>query len=479
MRDEDSRTGSMAQSTPLVLAGAGGMDIADFATDHSGRKAILLTRDKDTWEFEELAETMGLDIIEVIFQSGNEDPHGFFGKGRLQDVGDELSQSPKGHPWNGIDLVLVHQNASPRQLVSISKVVGVEVWDRVRLLLALFTTHASSVEARTQVRLARLRADRSVLREVVRRETTGERLGFGAGGKTGWSGILEVVGREVASLQKRQRRHAASQAERRRQRRRTGAKTVGLAGYTNAGKSSLFRVLSGKEVLVEDKLFSTLETTVGRMQASPRILLADTIGFIDRVPAELLDAFKATLSESLECDLLLLLADVGDEPIEIERKLCTSRRDLLDRMDAEDSPEGFVVLTKCDLASPEQYDVAKKIVEDLALPSAVVVSSFSGEGIAQLRDMILLKIYGLPHSLLLKNVDGGLAIPAIVSRLHDIGLVTNTSFQGENKVITLWADRVSIAKLMAKSPNQIEVMKANYQSPKNIGDAHSQKVEEE
>jgi hypothetical protein len=107
------------------------------------------------------------------------------------------------------------------------------------------------------------------------------------------------------------------------------------------------------------------------------------------------------------------------------------------------------------------------------------VSSFSGEGIAQLRDMILLKIYGLPHSLLLKNVDGGLAIPAIVSRLHDIGLVTNTSFQGENKVITLWADRVSIAKLMAKSPNQIEVMKANYQSPKNIGDAHSQKVEEE
>ncbi len=84
-----------------------------------------------------------------------------------------------------------------------------------------------------------------------------------------------------------------------------------MAGYTNAGKSSLFRVLSGKEVLVEDKLFSTLETTVGRMLASPRILLADTIGFIDRVPAELLDAFKATLSESLECDLLLLLADVG------------------------------------------------------------------------------------------------------------------------------------------------------------------------
>lgn len=469
----------MADSPSLVLAGAQGMDTTDFSTDHSGRKAILLTREKDTWEFEELAETMGLEIIEVIYQQGREDPHGFFGKGRLEDVGDELSQSPIGHPWKGIDLVLVHQNASPRQLVSISKVVGVEVWDRVRLLLALFTTHASSVEARTQVRLARLRADRSVLREVVRRETTGERLGFGAGGKTGWRGILEVVGREVASLQKRQRRHAASQAERRRQRRRTGAKTVGLAGYTNAGKSSLFRVLSGKEVLVEDKLFSTLETTVGRMLASPRILLADTIGFIDRIPAELLDAFKATLSESLECDLLLLLADVGDEPSELERKLRTSRRDLLDRMEGEDSPEVFVVLTKCDLASAEQYEVAKNIVKELALPSAVVVSSISGEGIPQLRDMILLKIYGPPHTLLLKSIEGGLAIPAIVSRLHDVGLVTNTSHNDENQVITLWTDRVSIAKLMAKNPNQIELLSTPKQTLDNNGDDPSLKVEEE
>lgn len=438
------------------------MDVTDFATDYIGRKAILLTRDENTWEFEELAETMGLNIVEVIFQSGKEDPSGFFGKGRLEDVGDELSMRPKGHPWHEVDLVLVHLNATPRQLVSISKAVGIEVWDRVRLLLTLFTTHASSVEARTQVRLARLRADRSVLREVVRRETTGERLGFGAGGKTGWRGILEVVGREVASLQKRQRRHAASQAERRRQRKRTGAKTVGLAGYTNAGKSSLFRVLSGKEVLVEDKLFSTLETTVGRMQASPRILLADTIGFIDKVPAELLDAFKATLAESLECDLLLLLADVGDTPEELERKLVTSRRDLLDRMDDGESPEVVVVLTKCDLATPQQYEIANKIVSSLALPLSVVVSSHSGEGLERLRNLILLKIYGPPHTLSLSHTDGGLAIPAIVSRLHAVGLVTEDLTEGNLRLITIWTDRVSIAKLNSKYPNQIETLKSNH-----------------
>ena len=107
-------------------------------------------------------------------------------------------------------------------------------------------------------------------------------------------------------MRKRQLKHANAQAERRKQRTRSGAMTVGIAGYTNAGKSSLFLKLSGKEVLVEDKLFSTLETTVGRMAASPRVLLADTIGFIDQIPNATLDAFRATLAEALECDLLLL-----------------------------------------------------------------------------------------------------------------------------------------------------------------------------
>ncbi len=242
-----------------VLAGAGGVLLGAARTDHAGRRAVLLVRgDEDTSEFVDLAATMGIVIVEVVKQRGREDPRTYLGRGRLDEVADLLQSAPSGHAWKGVDLVLFHANATPRQLVAMSTVLDVEVWDRVRLLLALFTAHAASVEARTQVRIARLRSDRTVLREVISQETTGERAGYGGAGATGATEVLVALGREIEGLRRRLQRHARAQSERRRQRTRSGARTVGLAGYTNAGKSSLFRALSGKSVLVEDRLFSTL-----------------------------------------------------------------------------------------------------------------------------------------------------------------------------------------------------------------------------
>ncbi|HIF90492.1 MAG TPA: hypothetical protein EYQ58_02945, partial [Candidatus Poseidoniales archaeon] len=143
-----------------MLAGAGGVILGEARTNHQGRKAILMVRDGDnSREFEALVTTMGIDIVEILSQSGREDPRGYFGKGRLQDVADELSSRVEGHPWQSVDLVLIHNNATPRQLVAVSDTVKVEVWDRVRLLLSLFTSHASSLEARTQVRIAQLQSD--------------------------------------------------------------------------------------------------------------------------------------------------------------------------------------------------------------------------------------------------------------------------------------------------------------------------------
>ena len=109
-----------------------------------------------------------------------------------------------------------------------------------------------------------------------------------------------------------------------------------VVGRPNAGKSSFFLKMSGKDVLVEDKLFSTLETTVGRLAASPRILLADTIGFIDNLPNATLDAFRATLSEALECDMLMLLVDATDEVEEFERKISATQREINTRFFGED-----------------------------------------------------------------------------------------------------------------------------------------------
>ena len=434
-----------------VLAGTGGVALGEARTNHQGRKAVLIHRDGDPSELLALAETMGIDVIDIQYQKGKDDPRTYFGKGRLQDVADEISSAVEGHPWHGVDLVIVHSNASPRQLVNIHEAVQVEVWDRVRLLLSLFISHAGSVEARTQVRIAQLQADRSVLRELVNQQTTGERAGFGGAGQQGIRGVLDTVSRELAQLRRKQRKHALARKERRRQRARGGARTVGLAGYTNAGKSSLFLALSGKEVLVEDKLFSTLETTVGRMEMSPRILLADTIGFIDELPSDLLDAFHATLDESLKCDLLLLVVDCSDDISEFKRKLSTTRREVLDRGD-ESGINLKVVLTKSDLG--EDIDSAIEVVTSMGMQEPLVISSHNGEGLDDLREAIMYSLYGPKTTLVVsESTPGQRSSESYISQIYDLGIVTDKN----GLEMTLWCGQAELQKLISKSEGRISI----------------------
>ena len=432
------------------LAGSGSIGDGAGRTSHEGRRAILMAREGDITELEAIVKTMKIEIVEIIRQTGKPDPHGYFGRGRLQDVADELSSRVDNHPWTGVDLVLIHTNATPRQLVSINNTLKIEVWDRVRLLLALFTSHASSVEARTQVRIAQLQADRVVLRELANQETIGERAGFGAGGRQALQNVLTTVSRELTSLRKRQAKHAQARKERRRQRSKSGAKTIGLAGYTNAGKSSLFLSLSGKKVIIEDKIFSTLETTVGRMEMSPRILLADTIGFIDELPSDLLDAFHATLDESLQCDLLLLLADSSDEEGEIRRKLETSRREIFERRN-DSNLKIKVVLTKSDKeCSASSIDV----VNELGFANPVVVSAHNGDGIKELKEEILVALFGKPHSIIIsKGAAEERPYESIISEIYDIGIVTTR----EDNQLTLWCGKAELDRLISKTKGRISI----------------------
>ncbi len=460
---------------PFVVAGSGGVVLGEARTNHEGRHALLLIRgEEDTSEFEALVATMGILIVEKINQKGNSDPRSYFGKGRLQDVADERKSAIKEHPWGKVDLVLIHTNATPRQLVNISQTIGLELWDRVRLLLSLFTSHASSVEARTQVRIAQLQSDRTVLRELMHQQTTGERAGYGGGGVTALQNVLANVGRELANLRRRQTRQTNAQREHRRQRVRSGAVTVGLIGYTNAGKSSLFRLLSGKKVLVEDQLFSTLETTVGRMEDSPRVLLADTIGFIDNIPNATLSAFKATLAEALEADLTLVLADASDSPLELERKLLTTRREVFERLYGEPVDDEFpwndamdpyhhsmqVVLTKIDEADEHMLDEAHATVAGLGFPPALGISAHSGVGIDALKASILRHLFGSPSMVHVHpSMDNtGDAVERIVSDIYDQGMVTSNERDPNGTVsLTVWLTHAALEKLKARWNERIEV----------------------
>ena len=457
----------MAQKEPdfNVLAGAGGVALGEARTNHEGRQALLLVRgDEDTTEYESLVRTMGITIVETVLQPGQPDVKGYFGRGRLQDVADELRLRVAGHPWREIDLVLIHTNATPRQLVAVSDATNVEVWDRVRLLLSLFTAHANSLEARTQVRIARLQSDRTVLRELANQTTTGERAGYGGGGVTALQAVIANVNRELTSLRKRQIKHSKAQAERRRQRSRSGAVTVGIAGYTNAGKSSFFLKMSGKEVLVEDKLFSTLETTVGRLAASPRVLLADTIGFIDNLPNATLDAFRATLSEALECDMLLLLVDATDSAKEFERKISATQREVNARYLGEDTKalddvrKIMCVLTKIESLTEEELMLKKAIVERHGYATPLAISVHQAIGLAELQDSMLEQLFGQPVTIKLSWSDTGRNIEGFLSDVYDAAMVIDKQEQkNRDLLVQVWISQQSLARLVSNSGGRIEV----------------------
>ena len=452
----------MADSKADLLAGAGGLVTEESQTNHEGRRALLLVRNnEDCTEFIALAKTMGISIVERVEQRGRDDPKWFMGQGKLQDIAEELASRTAKHPWENVDLLLLHTNATPRQLVGVNDTVGLEVWDRVRLLLSLFTAHASSVEARTQVRIARLQSDRTVLREVVKQQTTGERAGFGGAGKTAAGSVLTNVNAELAALRKKQRKHNRSESERRRQRKKQ-AVTVGLAGYTNAGKSSLFRNLYGKEVLVEDCLFSTLESTIGRLEASPRVLLADTIGFIDGLPNATLDAFRATLAEAIECDLLLLLVDVGDPITEIDRKLQTSLRELSERVLESDHASIMeriqLVLTKADTTIQSSIDSAIEMVATHGFINPIVISSHAGTGIEELRTAMLHSLFGPQRTVVLHPGEHGEpAIEALLSRLFDTVFVHDHQRDRDMIEVQISASDETLAILQATYGERIEL----------------------
>ena len=440
-----------------VIAGSGGVLLGEGRTNHEGRKALLLVRGhEDTSEYEHLVSTMGIQIVEKMIQPGQVNPASYFGGGRLKLIQETLNI--KSGAYKQVSLILLHTNATPRQLVAINQILGIEVWDRVRLLLALFTSHASSVEARTQVRISKLLADRTILREAVAVQTTGERAGYGGEGATALQTIIGSLNRELATLRKRLGKHTQSTALRREQRRKQGLNTVGLVGYTNAGKSSLFRALSGKKVLIEDKLFSTLEPTLGQMEKTPRILIADTIGFIDNIPNAALASFKSTFAEAIESEILLHLIDASDELDEVKRKCMTTKNELNERLTETGLDQSFktmVVFTKIDRISPQHKASLRQWIDDEKLQNVHFVSSISQQGIDELRYAIFENLFGSIQSIVVKNSSSDVGQKA-VHALYSNGYIVQRSEHDEMLFLDLWISESELEKLLHQFPHTIE-----------------------
>src|SRR2546422_2505152 len=284
---------------------------------------LLVSLTADVGEISALLASAGHRIVDTIIQRRDRpDSRTFVGRGKL----DEVQARVDG---GGIDAVVFNGELRPTMHYQLERDLGVECYDRLRVLLELFAQRASSREGKLQVELALLQYEVPLLREWIHEADVGERPGFMAGGELRVDAYYETVKRRIKKIRDELEAIRRERAVRRSVRKERGYHLVALAGYANAGKSSLLNVLADERVLVDDRMFSTLATTTRSLTGTrKRILLTDTIGFVDGVPFWMVEAFNATLEEILQADLVLLLVDVSNSEDEILRKVRLAARPL-------------------------------------------------------------------------------------------------------------------------------------------------------
>jgi len=328
-------------------------------------------------ELKELLRTAGVATAgEAVQQREAPDPDRYFGRGKLAELKAEIAACDA-------NLVACDDELAPRQERNLEAALGVPVIDRTAVILDIFADHAHSAEGKLQVELAQLEYNLARMRGLW---THLERLGGGIGTRGPGESQIETDRRlardRIAALRRRLARLERNRGVMRARRESSSLPRVALAGYTNAGKSTLLNALTGAEVGVGDRLFHTLDPTTRSVELSGRdYLLTDTVGFIEKLPHQLVEAFKATLEETVLADLILHVADAAAPE---ERRVADMRAvdEVLDEIGAGESPR-LLVLNKADLLdADEQAEVL------LQHPGAVLISALAGEGLDGLREQI-------------------------------------------------------------------------------------------
>jgi GTP-binding protein HflX len=332
----------------------------------------LHTAEASLEELALLTVTAGSDPVESLLQRRSAfDPATLIGSGKAGELRSELKALD-------IDVVVFDNDLSPAQQRNLQQIFEVDVVDRVALILDIFALHATSRAGMLQVELAQSRYRLPRLRG---RGIELSRLGGGIGTRGPGETKLETDRRRIQNrirkLEKELEDVTQIRATQQKARRRSGIATLTLVGYTNAGKSTLLNTLTGAGVLVEDQLFSTLDSTVRRIQlpSGQEALLSDTVGFVRRLPHQLIEAFRSTLEEAGDADLLLHIVDGADLEAESEIQAV---RDVLNTIGAGAVPE-LLVLNKADIADPTAWNRLR-----LLHPDAVPISAETGEGTEEL-----------------------------------------------------------------------------------------------
>ncbi|HEY0843213.1 GTPase HflX [Methylotenera sp.] len=353
-------------------------------------------------ELRELAKTLGYDVVKTFVQKrAGFDIKAYLGEGKREEIRTfvnhesyevEFDKAPADlNDWE-IDTVLVDHEISPSQARNLEKEVGCEVMDRTMVILEIFHRNARSRAACAQVEIARLGYMAPRLREAAKLAGPQGRQRSGEGGRGAGESHTELDRRKIRDrIAELQQDILAMEAERKTQRARRqgrqGMAGVALVGYTNAGKSTLMRALTGSEVLVANKLFATLDTTVRALypESIPRILVSDTVGFIKNLPHGLVASFKSTLDEALDASLLLHVIDASDSGFERQLEVTN---EVLNEIGADDVPR-IRVFNKIDFVGDDAAQAELTLTLQSRYPDCVVMSARRPDDVVALHKKIV------------------------------------------------------------------------------------------
>jgi GTP-binding protein HflX len=369
-------------------------------------------------ELRELAKTLGFTVTRTFTQKRSGfDSTAYLGVGKRQEIrhfvsGEAASETEPDHaPQNPlhrlstlveglddevsphlIDVVFVDHEISPSQARHLENEVGCQVMDRTMVILEIFHRNARSPAARAQVEIARLAYMAPRLREAAKLAGPQGRQRSGVGGRGAGESHTELDKRKIRDrIAELQKEIAAMDVERKTQRARRqahqGLASVALVGYTNAGKSTLMRALTGSEVLVANKLFATLDTTVRTLhpESVPRVLVSDTVGFIKNLPHGLVASFKSTLEEALDASLLLHVVDASDPGF--ERQIATTE-EVLKEIDALEVPR-LRIFNKIDHVGDAAAQAEREAALRAEYPGCIVMSARRPHDVAKLHRAIV------------------------------------------------------------------------------------------
>ncbi len=367
-------------------------------------------------ELERLADTAGITVLGKYFQRRNKPEKGtFFGKGWLQETSQTMKQAGDG-------LLVVNEELSPMQARNIEQDYDIHVIDRTEVILNIFHNHARTREARLQVRLAELEYQLPRLRKLWGHFDK-ERGSVRSAGGSATRGMGEkqieidrrIIKRDIARIKRNIEEIVHQKLTQRKQREKV--KKICLVGYTNAGKSTLFNALTDAGVLVEDKLFATLDSTTRqlKMEFGGNVVISDTVGFISNLPHHLVASFKATLMEVEDADLLLHMVDCSDERYE---DYIAQVDEVLKEIEAQDNPQ-LLVFNKIDLIDANLLSLLKK-----KYPYGVFISAAEKTNLELLQKKI--------DDTVFKAVTLKLSIPyseaRLVSHLHETAQVLSEQY---------------------------------------------------